>query len=442
LHGFLFSGGTYTTLEDPVGTDIFSAQGINDQGHIVAYNLSLGFRLDSGGTYTILYDGSAYGGTRAYGINASDQIVGYYFDSNGLHHGFLASVVLPPPAATTADMILRRGSDGVYEIYNIGNNAILAGYTLGQVGTEYQFAGLGNFSGSDTADMLLRSATTGAFEVYDISNNLITSAASLGTVGLEWQVMGFGNFSSRGETDMMLRNVNTGGLQIYNINNNQVIGSAFMGAVGLDWQFSGVGNFSSRGESDMLLRNSNTGGLEVYDIANNAVTNAAFIGTIGLDWQFSGGGQFQRDRGRDRSPLAQRQYRRARNLQHQQQPTHRRGFYRHGGIGLAVRGHRPVHAPGASDLVLRNINTGAFEVYDIAGNQLIGAASLGQVGLDWQLGGFAADAQTGSMGGSGSTSQLVQAMAAFGGGPADGLNTLPVPSETSQQTLLTSPAHA
>jgi hypothetical protein len=92
--------------------------------------------------------------------------------------------------------------------------------------------------------------------------------------------------------------------------------------------------------------------------------------------------------------------------------------------------------------VLRNINTGAFEVYDIAGNQLIGAASLGQVGLDWQLGGFAADAQTGSMGGSGSTSQLVQAMAAFGGGPADGLNTLPVPSETSQQTLLTSPAHA
>jgi len=42
-------------------------------------------------------------------------------------------------------------------------------------------------------------------------------------------------------------------------------------------------------------------------------------------------------------------------------------------------------------MVLRNVNTGAFEVYDIANNQLTGAASLGQVGLDWQLGGFAAD---------------------------------------------------
>ena len=45
--------------------------------------------------------------------------------------------------------------------------------------------------------------------------------------------------------------------------------------------------------------------------------------------------------------------------------------------------------PAKSDMVLHNVNTGAFEVYDIAGNNLVGAASLGAVGLDWQLGGFA-----------------------------------------------------
>jgi hypothetical protein len=32
-----------------------------------------------------------------------------------------------------------------------------------------------------------------------------------------------------------------------------------------------------------------------------------------------------------------------------------------------------------------------FEVCDIAHNQLTGAASLGQVGLKWQIGGFAPD---------------------------------------------------
>jgi hypothetical protein len=136
--------------------------------------------------------------------------------------------------------------------------------------------------------------------------------------------------------------------------------------------------------------------LELYDLNNNQLTGAAFIGTVGLEWQFA---------------------------------------------GVA-----PVHAPGASDLVLRNVNTGAFEVYDIAHNQLTGAAPLGAVGTDWQVGGFAADPSTvssASAGSSSQVSQLVQAMAGFGGssGAADSLNTAPLGADTSQQTFLTTPQH-
>jgi hypothetical protein len=209
---------------------------------------------------------------------------------------------------------------------------------------------------------------------------------------LNWQFSGVGNFSGFGESDMILRNSITGGLEVYDIANNQITNAAFIGTVGLDWQFSGVGNFSGvAGETDLLLRNSKTGGLEVYDIANNQLSGAAFIGTVGLDWQYA---------------------------------------------GIA-----PIHAAGTSDLVSRNVNTGAFEVYDIAGNTLVGAASLGAVGLDWQLGGFAVDPPTGSVGSSdGSTSQLVQAMAGFGGGSgAAPLNTAPLGADRSQQTLLTTP---
>jgi len=140
------------------------------------------------------------------------------------------------------------------------------------------------------------------------------------------------------------------------------------------------------------LRNSATGGLELYDINNNQLTGAAFLGTVGLDWQFAG-------------------------------------------VAAA-------NGAGTSDLVLRNVNSGAFEVYDIANNQLTGAAALGAVGLDWQLGGFAADPPTGSMGNSdGSSAQLVQAMAGFGGGSGapGSLNTAPLSADTSQQALLTTP---
>src|SRR5207245_2708295 len=120
-----------------------------------------------------------------------------------------------PPAGTSADMILRGANAssgaGQYQIYNIGNNAILASYSLGQVGTEWGFVTLGGFFGNHTTDMLLRNGTTGGFEVYDISNQ-ITGATFIGAVGVDWQFSGVGNFSSvPGESDLLLRNVNTGG---------------------------------------------------------------------------------------------------------------------------------------------------------------------------------------------------------------------------------------
>src|SRR6516225_6970316 len=337
----------------------------------------------------------------------------------------------PPPAGTTADMILRHGADGKYEIYNIGNNTMLAAYQLGQVGTEWQFVGLGGFFGSDTTDMLLRNSNTGGFEVYDIANNIITNAAFLGAIGLEWQLMGFGNFSSLGETDMMLRNVNTGGIEVCDISNNQVTNVPFIGMVGLNWQFSGVGNFSSLGESDLLLRNSNTGGLEVYDIANNAITNAAFLGMVGLNWQYSGVGNFSSIPGETDLLLRNNTTGGLEVYDISNNQITGAAFLGMVGLDWQFAGIAPANGAGTSDLVLRNVNTGAFEVYDIANNQITGAAPLGSVGLDWQLGGFAADPPTGSMGSSGSTSQLVQAMAGFGGGAAESLNTVPLSADTS-----------
>jgi hypothetical protein len=154
-HGFLYNGGIYTTLDDPQAFDTY-AFGINKNGHVV------GVRLDKFGD-----------------------------------RGFLETPVPnpPPPAATTADMILRgaNGSPaaGQYQIYDIGNNAILAGYSLAQIGTDWQFAGLGGFFGGDTTDLVLRNINTGQFEVYDIANNQITGASLLGAVGLDWQLGGF-----------------------------------------------------------------------------------------------------------------------------------------------------------------------------------------------------------------------------------------------------------
>jgi hypothetical protein len=110
------------------------------------------------------------------------------------------------------------------------------------------------------------------------------------------------------------------------------------------------------------------------------------------------------------------------------------------GLDWQVAGVGPLNGAGTSDMVLRNVNTGAFEVYDISNNMITSATSLGAVGLDFQVGGIAADPPTGN---SSQAAQLVQAMAGFGGGGAgEGLNTAPFGADTSQQPLLTTPQHA
>jgi hypothetical protein len=367
---------------------------------------------------------------------------------------FFSYVVLnaPPPPAATANMVLRNAGappgSATYEIYNLGNNSILAAYWLGQVGTDWGFVTLGGFNDGDTSDMLLRNSSSGAFQVYNVApnDNNITGSVLLGTVGLEWEVGGFGNFSGLGETDMILRDSNSGGLQVYDIKNNQIIGSAFMGAVGLNWQFSGIGNFSGRGTSDMLLRDANTGELQAYNINSNQITGSAFIGTVGPEWQFSGVGNFSSVPGesdlllRNSSTGGLQVY----NINNDQLTG--TAFIGTVGLDWQFAGVAPVRAAGASDLVLRNINTGAFQVYNIANNQITGSAPLGTVGLEWQLGGFAPSSPTGAMGSSdaASNAQLVQAMATFGDGSggAEGLNAAPLGADTSQQTFLTTPQHA
>jgi Cadherin-like len=405
---------------------------------------SFGTLLRNGSAISSFTQADIENGLIAYRENgsrvSSDSFTFYVSDPSGsrtANTAFQFQVFSPPtgpnpspPAGTSAEMVLRHGSDGLYEIYDLGNNAILAGYSLGQVGAEWQFAGLDNFN-NNTTGMLLRNSSTGEFEVYDISNNNISSAASLGMVGSDWQVAGFGNFSSRGTSDMILRNSNTGAFEVYDIANNQISGAASLGMVGSDWQVAGFGDFSSRpGETDMIMRNTTTGGLEVYDISNNQITSAAFLGAS-LDWKVAGVGNFSSIAGetnillRNSSTGAFEVYDIANN-----QIT---GAAFLGTVGLEwqVAGFGPVNGASTSDMVLRNVNTGAFEVYDIANNQITSAAALGSVGLDWQVGGFA-------------PAQLVQAMAGFGGGSgaAESSNTVVLGADTSQQSVLTTPQHA
>ena len=258
--------------------------------------------------------------------------------------GWIPTLPPPPtpatPAGTSADMVMQLSSNGNLEIYDLGGNAVRAAFPMGSVGTNWTFAGLGGFNGSDTSDMILRDGNTGNFELYDISSSQITGAVGLGGVGLDWQITGFGDFSGNpGETDMLMRQTSTGAFEDYDIANNRITGAGSLGAVGSDWQVLGVGDFSSNAnETDMLMRHTTNGALEYYDISHNQIVSAGPMGAVGTNWQAVGFGDFSG------------------NL-------------------------------NETDMLMRDSNTGGFEYYDIRDNQIIAAGGLGAVGLNWQVAG-------------------------------------------------------
>jgi probable HAF family extracellular repeat protein/VCBS repeat-containing protein len=86
----------YISLNDPLATDGTYAEGINDLGQVVGYyfdNSGLHGFLYSGGSYTTINDPLATQGTVATGINNKGEIVGDYFDGSG-EHGF---AIIPNP---------------------------------------------------------------------------------------------------------------------------------------------------------------------------------------------------------------------------------------------------------------------------------------------------------------------------------------------------------
>ena len=77
------------------------------------------------------------------------------------------------------------------------------------------------------------------------------------------------------------------------------------------------------------------------------------------------------------------------------------------GLEWSVVGFGPINGAGTSDMLMRNTNTGAFEIFDIGNNQLTNAAPAGQIGNEWQSVGLAADPPTSA------NAQLTQSMASY-----------------------------
>jgi probable HAF family extracellular repeat protein len=175
-HGFLLSGGTFTTIDAPGAANDTEASGINAAGQIVGVlydgTRGRGFLL-TGGNFTIIDVPGAFG-TRPIGINDAGQIVGTFNDARG-QHGFLLS-------GGTFTTIDAPGAANDTEASGINNTGQILGVLYdgrrgrGFVATPYDGLGIDGPSGVSvfTAEL------TGEQEVPGV----VTSARGVGTFTL------------------------------------------------------------------------------------------------------------------------------------------------------------------------------------------------------------------------------------------------------------------
>jgi len=126
-HGFLFSGGNYTTIDQPGFSTTYVTGGINDSGQVVGSSTqcwgcgtSQGFSLTNGVFTTIdVPVSAAY--TELAGINNAGDVAGRYY--NGQLHAFVLSAgtftYIDHPAATQGTAIEGQGINSARQLVGI-----------------------------------------------------------------------------------------------------------------------------------------------------------------------------------------------------------------------------------------------------------------------------------------------------------------------------------
>ena len=353
----------------------------------------------------------------------------------------------PPPAGTTANMIMNNPSNGDYEIYDVGSNAILAANALDQLPTGLAFAALGTFQAGDTSDMLLRNSSTGAFDAYYISGDSITGTALVGTVELSWNYAGTGDFDGTSTlTELLLRNSTSGAFELYHIAGGGVLAGSAVGPVGNNFQVKGFGSFSESGTTQMIMQDTSgdasNGQIELYTYQPGTASFGGInVGKVGSNLSIVGTADLL---GNGSTQMVMQQNNGNYWLYSYSAATNSLSGTLVGAIGsnFHVVGFGSLGKAGQDEMLMQDA-AGDFEVYqyNASENAFVGT-SMGAVGAPWVVDGIAAN--TNSAGASdASSAQLTQAMASFGTA-ASTSTPVPIPAapEQSQQALLAVPPHA
>lgn len=200
--------------------------------------------------------------------------------------------------------IMWRATDGRVAVSTLNGTSITGGgFVAGgvQIPLDWSMTGVADFNGDGKADMLWH-GQDGRAAIWTMDGSTLVSAVALNggaAIPTDWQIAGVGDFSGDGKGDILWRNAD-GRIAEWSMNGATIIGGGVAAGgiqVPADWSIAGIGDFSGDHKADILWHaQDGRAAMWMMDGANLVSAQALNGGApIPTDWQVVGVGDFSHD---------------------------------------------------------------------------------------------------------------------------------------------------
>ncbi|HVE71029.1 MAG TPA: VCBS repeat-containing protein [Thermoanaerobaculia bacterium] len=242
-----------------------------------------------------------------------------------------------------SDIFWRHATTGENYRWSMNSHMVASTGPINTVAdANWKIAALADFDGDGDNDVLWRHAVSGENYMYLMQDGSILSAGPVNRIeDLTWSIVATGDFNIDGKFDIVWQNSASGEVYIYLMNGTAVLRGGSVREVGPGWRVAGAGDFNFDTYADIVFQNEDTGEIWTWLMQNFTIITEGHT-DLRPDATIAGVGQFGRD------------------------PSNPVTF-------------------DVDDLLLRNNETGAVEVYFMNGYAPSWTSTFAFVDPDWEI---------------------------------------------------------
>ncbi|MBX3671703.1 MAG: VCBS repeat-containing protein [Burkholderiales bacterium] len=170
---------------------------------------------------------------------------------------------------------------------------------LGNVGIEWDLAGMKDINGDGHLDAIWRNSVTGGAYVWYFDGLQYAGFDYLFTLDPAFKVAAVADFNGDGRADFVLRERATGMTIVWYFNGTQYLSGEFMFTLDPGWQIGGAADVNGDGKTDFLVSELASGNAGVWYMNGAQYQSGEYIGTMSPGWQLVHVADFNGDLGAD-----------------------------------------------------------------------------------------------------------------------------------------------